>query len=201
MECIICGGPGLTEFCEKHFLERNHLFSIPEMAFGFCKMCGLYYDGKWKGNEIRLKEFIKSKITEENITKKEVSFRVVGNNMFVKVTCTGIIEPAKTPKTESIEALVKVKKNLCDLCVKRSGGYYEAKIQIRGENADKILEKIGVKTGVERSEHGYDVKFTFKGEAMRAANQLKKKYDVRESKKLVTVKKGRALYRYFYAVR
>ncbi len=91
--------------------------------------------------------------------------------------------------------------------VKLSGGYYEAMIQVRGDNKEAILRKVHQIipeksiTGIEQLKEGFNVKIMRKSNAAAAAAALRGKYSVKESYKVGGSKKGQMVYRNYYAVR
>ncbi|MDI6721087.1 MAG: NMD3-related protein, partial [Candidatus Aenigmarchaeota archaeon] len=95
----------------------------------------------------------------------------------------------------------------CADCIKISGNYYEAVIQARGEKSEKIMEIIRrlapnrIITSVSRMPTGYDIKFTDKKKAAEIAQNLRQRFGVKRSYKLVGEKKGIKLYRNYYVVK
>ena len=55
--------------------------------------------------------------------------------------------------------------------------------------------------GVEKLKNGYDIKITDKRIASSVVKQLRDRFDVKDSYKLAGEKKGKKLYRNYYAVR
>ena len=96
---------------------------------------------------------------------------------------------------------------MCALHVKLSGGYYEAVIQVRGNDRDRIL-KYALRLlpkkaiiNIETLNEGYNIKIMHKANAATTAKHLRGKFEVKQSYKLVGSKKGERLYRNFYAIR
>ncbi len=114
---------------------------------------------------------------------------------------------------------IKLTRKLCESCRYRSGGYYEATLQLRGDedflaNMLELVEDIANKwrefdkksfiTSMEGVRGGIDVKLGSKRLAKKIVSQAKKyKKDIiiKCSKKLKTVKDGKKIYRYTFAVK
>ena len=199
MFCIKCGKPAkIDNFCSECFLEREKLFSVKDFTFVYCDLCGLDNNALLDN----VKKLIKSQNTLAEI---KVSLKTVGNKVTATVACIGKIKGLQ--KEESHNAAVILRKKMCDMHVKLSGGYYEAMIQVRGEHMEDILKRlmkiIPSKSliDVEKIPEGYNVKIMRKANAAAAAKQLGEKFSIKTSFKVVGSKKGRMLCRNFYAVR
>jgi NMD protein affecting ribosome stability and mRNA decay len=99
-----------------------------------------------------------------------------------------------------------VKNRKCENCIKISGGYYEAVLQARGEHTERISKKIMSMAkesvvSVKQLKEGYDILLTDKKIAAKIATQLGNYFDIRSSYKFVGEKKGKKLYRNYYAIR
>lgn len=211
MFCVKCGKHATVgTFCDEHFLERERLFDIDNIRIDVCDGCGSYYDGGWKKTENienTVRDVIKKSIVTENkIIKTDIKLKHFGNKFSAVVRCTGLIKPCKKPKTEEKKILITLSKKKCDNCVKTLGKYYEAVIQVRGERKEEILHEINKTVGLSLSgfkelKNGYDLYFIRKSDANRVAGNLKKRYSVKRSFKFATEKKGKKLYRNYFAVR
>jgi len=212
MFCIKCGKPAtVNNFCDEHFLERETLFEIDNIRIDVCERCGSYFDGEWKHTdniENAVRDVIEKNIKTKNKIKKiDIGLKKFGNKYSASIKCTGMIKPCKTPKSEGEKILVILKRKKCDNCVKALGKYYEAVIQIRGEKKEEILNTISKSvrsdalSGFKELPAGYDLYFIRKSDANRIAVGLKRRYDVKGSFKFATEKKGKKLYRNYFAVR
>ena len=192
----------------KHFLEKHELFSIGDAETLYCRNCGGY---EWKGQRFTDKDNAVSYIaratikTANPLTSLRTSHRTVGNKVRAHVTAQGTI--GSVEKTESHDILIHLRNQLCPLCVKKVGGYHEAVIQARGPDTEKIvafvMKAAGTHVvGLRPGSAGTDVLLVAKGRAASVAKQLREKgYDITESFKFITEKKGTKLYRNMYAVR
>jgi len=79
-------------------------------------------------------------------------------------------------------------------------------LQIRGDNADKILDEIQDNieskdvVSAQKIKNGYDIKILTKGVARKTVRVLEG-CTIKKSYKHVTTKKGRMIFRDFYAIR
>ncbi|MCX6815518.1 MAG: NMD3-related protein [Candidatus Aenigmarchaeota archaeon] len=201
MFCIKCGKTAVAgNFCEKCFLESESLFDIAGSTIDFCPACKNYRP------ELK-NQIMKSIKTKNKIIGCHVFEKQVGNKIFAKVACKGIIQPLKKQISQEKTVVIVVKKRMCENCIKLSGGYYEACIQVRGDKKERILKKIqkfvrsDEITNIIHLKEGVDVRLTNKKSAASIVGELRRGFDVKESYKLVGKKKGKELYRNFYAIR
>src|SRR3989338_10541818 len=199
MFCIKCGKNAVADnFCAEHFLESQELFTLKGFNYIYCGMCGI--------DESDIRDKIEQSIkTENSITSKQIHTKTVGNKVHVTISAEGKIKGLT--KREEHKSLVITRQKMCDMHVKMSGGYYEAMIQIRGDNKGAILRKVQqivpekAITGIEQLKEGFNAKIMRKPNAASAAGALRANYDVKESFKVGGSKKGQMVYRNYYAVR
>ncbi len=207
MFCIQCGKESLKNLylCEEHFLKDKKLINIVEIPISYCKTCDKFYNDRTKGEA---KLFVNSSIRSEyTINKLDIELKAMGKRLVGKINAVGIIPPSKNEKKEELKFNIGFKKNMCDDCVKLSGNYHEAVMQVRGDDVEKNYEKIlkfsknYLIAGVEKLKEGYNIRYLYKKDAARIVTFLRKKMTVTETYKLVGEKKGQKLYRNFYLVR
>lgn len=201
MFCVKCGKPAVADnLCEKCFLLSASLFEIKNFEAGFCRQCGNFHKGP-------IEDQIRSKIkSKHKITKCDITTKRVGNRILVTVNCSGYIKPLKHIVHGERKSIVIVKNRKCENCIKISGGYYEAVLQARGEHTERISKKIMSMAkesvvSVKQLKEGYDILLTDKKIAAKIATQLGNYFDIRSSYKFVGEKKGKKLYRNYYAIR
>ncbi len=208
MFCIKCGRAAAIEnLCEKCFLEKKELFTVRAFRLDVCD-CGSYYDNKWQKPEEECKmiaDQINQRIeTKNKIIDKSIDIKKAGNKILATIVCSGFIKPAKSIKKERKYVTIILKQRKCENCIKALGGYYEAVLQLRGSNSEKILKKLKGLVGhaflIELKE-GYDIRFMRKNDAKKLAKQLKNTFVVKQSFKFVTTKKGKELYRNYYSIK
>lgn len=199
MFCIKCGCQAEKgNFCTKCFLETHELFNIKDFGMLYCGICGI--------NMYEIKDKAKSSVKSKNvINSTDVSLKQLGNRFYATVTCTGKIDGVA--KKETKKSLVMLRRQMCDMHVKLSGGYYEAMIQVRGPNKEVVLKKVkqllpekSIVT-IEAIKEGYDIKIMRKSNAASAAKTLRDRFSVKDSYKVGGSKKGKMVYRNYYAVR
>ncbi|MFW5912306.1 MAG: NMD3-related protein [Candidatus Hadarchaeota archaeon] len=170
-------GPFIDGLCSDCFLKENALLKTPEdVALKICNTCGAYYmknsvfdierDPQAEYLEAA-KEIVSSKIEVlqrneagtryvkfEDSENADVAFQAeyesadtIRVDLEARVRLT---ENQKDPLIERREVPVKIKKTTCQVCSKRSHGYYEALLQIRGEDElseerlGEILERLRI---------------------------------------------------------
>jgi len=110
-----------------------------------------------------------------------------------------MVEKKFNPKYENV---------LCRECSRRSGGYYEAIIQFRGNKENikkyekKLIHKLIKKTflsKIEERKEGVDLFLGNSRAVFEILGKLKIKY--KKSRKLFTQKKGKKMYRLTFAIR
>ncbi len=210
MKCIKCGKNEATigYLCEDCFNYEHELFKIKSFSVTICPSCNRYKINKWKKSDNPIKSAVIEKIKPlGTITKLDVKLEKRGGRTFVIISAEGYIEPSKKIKREKKEVEIRIKKNLCPLCVKKSGNYHEAVIQVRGTNRDKLLKIITDKeiirnniSSIKNLKEGYDIFVVDKKIAEERLQDING-ISVIKSYKLVGKKNGRELYRNYYAVR
>lgn len=198
MFCIKCGKQAVVgNFCEACFIERQNLFDIKDFTLIYCDQCGI--------NDEQIKDAIKARVKSEYAPEIWIKMKIVGNKVHAKVHGEGKIEGIV--KKQEKPALIILRKMMCDVHVKLAGGYYEAMIQARGPEKERILHKVqqivpkkSIVDIIELKE-GYNIKIVRKANAAAVAKELRHSYEIKESYKLVGSKKGQKLYRNYYAIR
>lgn len=176
-----------------------------ETPIGYCKTCNKFYNSRMKGEAI---DFVRNTIVSDyKIKDLKIDCRSIGKRIIGKIHASGIIPPAKNDKVEEIKYNIGFRKNMCDDCVKLSGNYHEAVVQIRGDEKDRIYDKMvklsrkSLIAGIDNLKEGYNIRYVYKRDAVRIISFLRKKFDIKDTYKLVGEKKGAKLYRNFYMVK
>ncbi len=199
MFCIKCGKNAVAgNFCRDCFLEREELFGIENFRMTMCNACGSYYDGPKKSE---IGDAIKKRMKAgHNMQLISISYRKKGNRIIANIKCEGTIRSFKKTERKTTEIIVGSKQ--CDDCIKLSGNYYEAVLQIRGAHKENMLNKImkiSALRFVKPVDNGYDVRFVKKKDAANIAGALAPK--AAKTFKLVGEKGGRKVYRVYYSIR
>lgn len=209
--CFLCGKPAVKEgLCKEHWGEKNPLIKLPkEIKFVQCPKCDLIKFGN-KHVEPDFEKMIKSKakllgeVDEWEMEPRDDGF---------EVHVSGWI--GKTRKEERHMVKMKAVKNVCGICGRLLGGYYEAKLQIRGNFSGVILEHVERQAANIRKrdkkafirhellKEGVDFYFGSKSAARKIATSLRKNFgaELKETFKVVGRKDGKDIKRIFIAVR
>ncbi len=213
MFCIKCGKDAFAgNFCEQCYLEKKDLFTLKNVKMRYCDNCNQYYTQKEKIQPEEMERFIAGQIEEKGkINNIEIKVSKRPDKIHAVIIAKGSVKPSKIVVTDKKEFFTRPKKIKCESCAKILGNYHEAVIQIRGEKKEGIMREIrkqikddelaGVHVLKEGYDVNYDVKIVDKSAAARAVQMLREKFTVKRSFKLVGEKKGRKIYRNFYAIR
>lgn len=118
-----------------------------------------------------------------------------------------IVIPKVGTKYDLLNITINVKKQKCPQCIKILGGYYEAVIQIRGQERNKLVKRLfkvidkKMITKVEETKNGKDIYIIDKKYAKKIVSSVFPGCKVVRSFKFVSQKKGKKLYRDYYSVR
>jgi nonsense-mediated mRNA decay protein 3 len=215
--------------CAECFLNRNTFTKIQKnLDVEICSHCGLRKKGKrWVLNG---DNDILEKVISENVkTEPEVSDFDIHitpnyedeNNVNVDVITHAKVQDLKAEERHQIR--VRFKKTVCDECSKQQGGYWEAKVQLRGakrglneedkEKAFDIVDLIVAErekkdkdafiTKIEEVHSGLDFYFGSKSLGKNISKKLSSEFggNVKESGELIGKSDGKDIYRMTYAVR
>ena len=215
--CPSCGALETSEefvgaFCFECWSRREKLFGeikLPEVRQ--CSSCKrLQLGGEWlEFSEQTLAEWLSSKLRSKlPVTEAKVTFDKAKNGLTVNARLWFDAGGGKKI-TRQARFLLRVKQTHCEDCLKRSGGYHEAVIQLRGENkerlrriAQKMVEKISEKSfvsGFEEKKEGIDLLVGGKRSAMQAVLDTGKHFTV--SHKLIGMKEGKRVFRATLCIR
>ena len=199
--------------------KQYDLFSVNNTTIHVCKVCKLYeLRKKWvvfKDDEEAALEIAKANIKVlGDITDIKLKAKDMFGKYLVEITAKGVAHElgtdVKINKNETRKMLIMFKRLKCDTCVKLSGNYYEAIIQLRGDNKDKLLKEVKRIANekdivaIEDKKEGYNVRIMFKKNARRIVSTIKKRKlttKLKKSYKLKGEKKGKKLYRDYHSVR
>ena len=192
MRCPKCGRSNKeVRFIEQFCVDCYPLkIDVPEINIKQCTRCEkLFFKGEWK--KYNLKDIIKSKI------KGEFDKIDIKDDKLI-VNYKGAIR--------EYPINLRIEKTICPNCSRVSGGYFEAKIQVRGRNilstAQKIYKRLSKKTAitkVEELKEGIDIYVVNSKIVPEVLKNLG--YDFKMSQKLHTMIKGKRKYRTTFLVR
>jgi nonsense-mediated mRNA decay protein 3 len=206
--CFLCGKKTedlIEGYCEECYNKEFNLIEVPnEITFVKCTKCDrIRYKNQWRDTEID--ELLRDKI---KIMGKNVGIKIVKNDV-LHIIAKGYLKGSKKMKEEKHDVNIKIKKMVCQDCSRRSGGYYEAIIQLRGKTTeamdfiDDCIIRENQTFRVEKIKNGLDIYLADKKFADRVTYEVKKKFNAKIQKnyKLVTRKKGKDIYRSVILVR
>jgi len=207
--CIKCGKKTDKLFdglCEKCFLEKKELIEVPKrIVVNICKNCGRVQTKRGWSKGKSIEDIVKKKIkTKNEIEKIKITKKKVNKDFVVEILATGKISGLE--KTERRKTIVVIRKKLCEMCGKISGGYYEAIIQLRSDEEEKIMNsaeiiknilknKNGFLTKIVKRKNGIDLYITPKSLVDIIIKNIPKIKEKKKSYSLATRKDGRDLYR------
>jgi len=232
MFCVECGKKGeifQEAVCIDCFLKTHSFSKGPKIIdLSICSHCGsCKYKNSWTSDSFNetLNRWIKHLFDiSKELKKPKISTEYKEEKEYIqcKSTITGFLKDIKI--SEEHDVIVRKKKDVCDVCSKRFGGYHEAIIQVRADNRN-LTEKeiIEIKKYVEslvitlqqkghrklfitdmREEHGgLDFYLSDKGSALTITKKIQECYggEIKKSSKNIGMKDGRQLYRMTYLLR
>ncbi|MCX8166651.1 MAG: 60S ribosomal export protein NMD3 [Candidatus Micrarchaeota archaeon] len=205
--CPICGRSDVTILPNSNICVNcyNPEIKIKEkLDIYVCPSCDKYLYGKWKTlNEIAFKKFLKNKLKLKNGNIEEFDL----NNKFITVSMT--LNDVKFKTTRKVN--FNLKKLLCSDCSRKSSGYYEAIIQLRGNNKLKLEKKFNkITSGLEKmtfiskiiklkNNAGYDIYVGNKQKVFELLNKLELRF--KTTRKIAGRIDGNDVYRTTFLVR
>ncbi|MDV0446541.1 hypothetical protein MsAg5_03860 [Methanosarcinaceae archaeon Ag5] len=217
--------------CRDCFAQKFSLFQLPLVLHArVCPQCGAhYYKSKWCDFE-NIEEIVTLTAQENMLFHEDAQNVTIGMHAHprspyiydVLVDMEAEVEGIKLYKDAKTE--VRVKREACDMCSRRAGGYFEGIIQVRGgnrmpakEEVDRCLQIIN-DTMIQQLKKGDKLAFvtdsmTFKDGAdvfigsTNAGRHVCKRIielmggSVAESYTLAGVKDGREIFRTTFAMR
>jgi nonsense-mediated mRNA decay protein 3 len=232
MFCVECGKKGKIfrdAVCVECYLKTHSLTKGPKIIdLSICSHCESFkYKNSWTSNSFDeiIKKWIKHLFDiSRELKKPKISIDCKEENEYIicKVTITGFLDDIKI--TEDHDLIVRKKKDVCDVCSKRFGGYHEAIVQIRADNRNLTEKEIMeikdfveslVKTLQEKGhrnlfiadigeEHGgLDFFLSDKGSALTITKKIQDSYggEIKKSSKNIGMRDSRQVYRMTYLLR
>lgn len=204
MFCPKCGKEIKEKgLCKDCFL-KEYPIGIKEIILPICK-CGRYlYHGNWNPN---LEDFLKRIVRENLVLPSEIKMRDLEtksefrrNKILLEIHING--EFKNEEFKEEILAEIRTQSKTCPTCSGISSGYYEAVLQFRTDFDPRKMIDPEFVSKMERVQGGFDVYVTSSNYAKKISKDFNKKgFLVKESAKLVGMKKGKTLYRVFISIK
>ena len=150
--CPECGNETektVRNVCPECFGKRLNLFDLPQVLHArICPRCGAhYYKSKWE--DLGTPEEVAVLTAEEHLSVADILENVsVGMHAHprspyifdVSVDVEGDAEGVTYYKDAKTE--VRIKREACDMCSRRAGGYFEGILQIRANNRTITKEEV-----------------------------------------------------------
>lgn len=213
--CPKCGRteedvPFIGYFCRDCYLEDHPLVHVPEkLEMPYCVMCERIYVGRWTEFSLdAVRDWLRKRIRAD-VDHPHISFsfpEVDEDRIAFVYIVRGTVEGTSVEIPG--EGEIKLKKTLCPRCARESGGYYEAVIQIRGEDVYDHAEEIARMIVREKGEYNFVSKIIERKEGIdlyvgsrkiadKVAKKIERRYGIKpvRSYTLVTEKDGKRLYR------
>lgn len=232
MFCVECGKEGKTYdgLCASCHLARRHFVSLPEVVD--VQICGSCFAArirkKWidaLSVEKAIRLAVEASLEKErSVTDIDIKLKLTerdSRNYLAEATVAFTSGDFSGEKEFKIN--IRLKKDTCQRCGKKSGHYYEAILQLRGAPGGKVEERIEAARGalMFRAEHlsstnreffisreekvpgGYDFYLSSSSIAKSLAKDLSKDFGAssKSSSSLVGKKDGQDLVRMTYLIR
>ena len=232
MFCVECGKEEKIfrdGVCVDCYLKNHNFSKGPQIIdLSICPHCGSYkYKSTWTSDSFDnvfkrwikhlfdiSRELKKPEITTECEEEKE--------RIICKIIITGFLDGVKI--TEEHDTIVRMKKDVCDVCSKRFGGYHEAIVQVRANKRNLTEEElVDIRSHVEDlvrtmqekghrglfitdmgKEHGgIDFYLSDKGAALTITKKIQESYggEIKKSSKNIGMKDSKQVYRMTYLLR
>jgi len=211
MLCAKCGKKeAITKgLCRDCYLEKVELDLPKRIELDRCECGAIYHRGSW-GIEIDsiLRDVLERKLrrAEFSAKVKKYSLTEKKGRLLAEVEIEVKVPEIHASKVVKKELELAFRRRLCTKCIRKRGGYYEAKVQLRGigiDEAKEILTRFAEEVSkVEEAKGGADLYFVSKSAAKKLASELKRRgFMVKRSAKLVGMKKGKRLFREIYSIK
>ncbi len=162
-------GPLIEGLCQNCFRAEHRLLSVPaELELAVCKKCCAYFvKGRWHESNGQLESTLRTAARELALSELrviqltdagerllhpaqveglelQVEPRIGVKEILLDVHARGKIHELQAePHDERAAVRIRLKWGTCDVCSLKSAGYYEAIVQVRGEEkipAEKLTE-------------------------------------------------------------
>ncbi|MEM3227953.1 MAG: NMD3-related protein [Candidatus Micrarchaeaceae archaeon] len=209
--CPICNASNeelafVGELCINCF-KKLELKKLPEaMKITICKRCGRIKTPQgWKRqNKGAFGDVAAKELKNRNVVAKLKSIDLDAGKAEVEFIVEAENEKVGIEKEVGVELL----RTVCDICYKKSAGYYEAIVQLRGgeDSVRKMEEHIGrfLENGdafiAKREAHGYGVDLYISDRKAIELFMNRNRLHPKRSYTLYGTKNGRKLYRHSYSV-
>jgi len=208
--CPKCGAKSddkkfIKNFCEDCFTETIEIKVPHKIEIPYCKTCGKLKLEHWKP----LNDENVSKFLTRFVKSRYKNMRFILPNGYEGTAYVVVLVPVGDDFVEITKSFeTRLKPELCDDCSRKSSGYFEAIIQIRGDqdavarSLKKLRRELQKKTFIaklEEVQNGVDV-YVASNKATKGII-AKYHYSPTVSSTLYGVKDGQRVYRITYCIR
>lgn len=143
--CPSCGRtekevPFIGFLCKDCYLERNPPAKGSDYNIKLCPTCGRIFVGRWNEyNLTSIAKWLKKRIKiSEEVVDPQLTITLTDRNDYIeyRAVLSGRIEG--TPFTYRFSGHVIFKREQCPICARKMGEYYEAVVQFRGKQWEKL---------------------------------------------------------------
>ena len=200
--CVECGkniNETFNGLCAECASKRAGI-EIPEVIdVVLCKDCGVRMKRKnWVNEEDHIREAVEENLEVKDAVIRKVDLSLLSGDEYAQNWEVHAVMDSFGQKIERmVEIKVRIRYVLCPSCARKRGGYYEAKLQLRGRIPEG-WEKNMTEAYAEDVKGGIDLYFSSLADERAVVKKFTsmKNVEVKESKKLHTVKNGKAIYKY-----
>ena len=202
------------KLCADCYTDKHDLLDVPDKTeIDVCTVCGrMKHHGEWI-EAYTVQDQLAEKFSDfgEEDVEMELQFWEEEDQMYVRV------HAEKGPMKDSYDTQVVFKNQQCRDCSKFQGGFYKAKIQLRGEAdlepiSNDIVDKAAELTNetrkdflanVEKNDHGIDFYLSTEPMNKKILGMLRDRYEpeIERSYELVGEQNGEKVYRNVVSVR
>ena len=232
MFCVECGSEGpifRDGVCKNCFIKTHTFTNGPSIIdLPICVNCNSYkFKNTWTNEFLGdvLRRLIKNNFQISREFEKvdiNTECKEAKDGLSCKVFISGFIDDLEIVEEHSIQ--VRLRRAVCDVCSRQSGGYYEAIVQIRPDKVklsrkelDDIMSTVGALvedlqakgnralfiTDIGEEHGGLDFYISERSAGLVIAKKIQEQYGgiIKQSSKNIGMKDSRQMYRVTYLVR
>jgi nonsense-mediated mRNA decay protein 3 len=203
------------QLCSECFPEKNSLLEVPDEAeIKICSVCGrMKHHGKWV-EEYTIQEQLGLKFSDfaEDDIRMELQFWEEEDEEYISVR----VHSYRDDIHDTDDVRVYFKEVQCSECARFNGGFFKAKIQLRGEELEPVSEAIVDKaaeltnenrkdflSNVDQVDGGYDYFLSTEPMNKKILGMLRDRFDpeIERSYELIGEENGEEVYRNVVSVR
>lgn len=199
--CPKCGKPS-RGLCLECYFEDNPL-ELGDVKISFCGYCNsIRYREHWGASIDDVSKDVRKGIKlpfEVKLSRVEVKPELDEKNLTLNVVVEGDYKGSRFRKDLSNKT--RIHKMTCPNCSRKSGGYFEAVLQLRCDIPDLLIDEHHI-AKVVPVKGGLDYYLMSNNYAKSIATKLKRKgFIVKDSNKFYSRKEGRDIYRVCYSIK